>query len=86
GGAQDACRQQYRIIELQAAGMNGKGWHEKDDLPGKIKGLLIVLIVGKLDRSLRLIEISNAENDSAGLFGGFMAMRCLFSLLWDGSP
>jgi hypothetical protein len=34
--------------------MNGKRWHENDDLPDKIKGLL--------SRSLLLIEISTAES------------------------
>jgi hypothetical protein len=45
GGAQDACRQQNRIIKLQAAGMDGKGWHEEGDLPDKIKGLLMGIIL-----------------------------------------
>jgi hypothetical protein len=41
-GAQDACRQQDRIIKVQATGMNGKGWHKRGDLPDKIKGLLMI--------------------------------------------
>ena len=43
-GAQDACGQQDWIIKLQAAGMDGKGWHEERDLPDKIKGLLMATL------------------------------------------
>lgn len=46
GGAQDACRQQDRIIKIQAADMDGKRWHEKGDLQDKIKGLLMRIRMG----------------------------------------
>ena len=40
GCAQDARGQQDRIIKLQAAGLDGKGWHEERDLPGQDKRLI----------------------------------------------